>query len=238
MAYLKTLVALLLVSCLQLQIINSAPFETTTAPVASTASGSEGHSSNSTPKPAVPEGTTSAVSGGSTAPAVYTKVDSVTAHAVTGAVPTSGSTAAPVTSNATAEPASSSCYFFYLFCFVDTEEAAGSSSSSSSNSSTPSASSGSASENRVPPAASGSSPVTPKSEVPSNAATGANSPAPSVTSGSMNSFTIALTNFPAVSKPEAVNPAVPNPCPKECPNGVGGNPPCHCAVPTEKAPSS
>ncbi|XP_068105532.1 uncharacterized protein [Hyperolius riggenbachi] len=223
MAYLKTLVALLLVSCLQLQIINSAPFETTTAPVASTASGSEaGHSSNSTPKPAVPEGTTSAVSGGSTAPAVYTKVDSVTAHAVTGAVPTSGSTAAPVTSNATAEPASSSCYFFYLFCFVDTEEAAGSSSSSSSNSSTPSASSGSASENRVPPAASGSSPVTPKSEVPSNAATGANS----------------LTNFPAVSKPEAVNPAVPNPCPKECPNGVGGNPPCHCAVPTEKAPSS
>ncbi|XP_068105531.1 mucin-21-like isoform X3 [Hyperolius riggenbachi] len=225
MAYLKTLVALLLVSCLQLQIINSAPFETTTAPVASTASGSEaGHSSNSTPKPAVPEGTTSAVSGGSTAPAVYTKVDSVTAHAVTGAVPTSGSTAAPVTSNATAEPASS--------------KAAGSSSSSSSNSSTPSASSGSASENRVPPAASGSSPVTPKSEVPSNAATGANSPAPSVTSGSMNSFTIALTNFPAVSKPEAVNPAVPNPCPKECPNGVGGNPPCHCAVPTEKAPSS
>ncbi|XP_077335066.1 uncharacterized protein LOC143979507 isoform X2 [Lithobates pipiens] len=68
------------------------------------------------------------------------------------------------------------------------------------------------------------------SATPSNAVNGTNSHF-SINPGNMSSNSIVPPRI------GVLNPTEVNPCPEDCPNGVGANPPCVCSVPVLKGPS-
>ncbi|XP_040179364.1 uncharacterized protein DDB_G0283357-like isoform X1 [Rana temporaria] len=160
--------------------------------------------------------------------------NNVSGSTVPGSVPTVKNTVTPALVNVTSQPPNSSSGAASSVTAPNNSSGSstvpGASFNNSSNSNT---TSGSGNGNNV--TANGGIP----SATPSNAVNGTNSNF-SVTLGNMSSNAIALSLPPFASVPPRIgvlNPAEVNLCPEDCPNGVGGNPPCVCSVPILKVPS-
>ncbi|XP_040179365.1 mucin-21-like isoform X2 [Rana temporaria] len=251
MVDLKTLVALFLVTCLHLQFSNAAPLDVNTSPLPPfniNANKIDVHLSIPTTKQpsssvaAVllsihttkqPSLVTAGVTSNATVSSGIT-TNNVSGSTVPGSVPTVKNTVTPALVNVTSQPPNSSSGAASSVTAPNNSSGSstvpGASFNNSSNSNT---TSGSGNGNNV--TANGGIP----SATPSNAVNGTNSNF-SVTLGNMSSNAIALSLPPFASVPPRIgvlNPAEVNLCPEDCPNGVGGNPPCVCSVPILKVPS-
>ncbi|XP_056395020.1 uncharacterized protein LOC130290873 isoform X5 [Hyla sarda] len=77
--------------------------------------------------------------------------------------------------------------------------------------------------------------VTPKANAQTSAVTGSHSNV-SASTGKVNTSSKPATSnsqphASSGNRPSVVSGLLVNPCPNQCPNGIGGNPPCVCAVP-------